>query len=426
MIALYFAFDILITVIHKWVLLRCIVTSLCREKRGSYANWLPYTVSILITLLSTWVIRLPDFHLLIVLFGDVLAVKLCYKDSIYHVLICSFLPYAVSFIIEPAVLLIIGAVIGGPFVTVESQQFGYWLVYLIDAAAMLIAAYIIRPALKDFQYQIALKDFMIILVCFFPTLVLSQSNLVPFLELSPESVKPFEWILGAGLGVVFTLVLLYVKNQSYLRNKVAEYETEIQQLERQYAYYQNKQADEEKIRALYHDMKNHLLLLKEQENAPTAETLLTQISDYENYQQTGNDFLNVVIRDKAQKAQEYQADFKCTVRFEDGGFIQPLDISTIFGNALDNAIEAVAKLPPEERMITVKSDRVQDSLVIVFENTFSGKLVQKSSKADRFLHGFGIPNIKKAVEKYDGACTIHSDGGKFIMKIMIPIPCADF
>ena len=125
---------------------------------------------------------------------------------------------------------------------------------------------------------------------------------------------------------------------------------------------------------------------------------------------------------KAQEAQDNGIDFKCAVQFSEGAFIQPLDISTIFGNALDNAIEASMKLPQEERMITVKSGRVQDTLVVVFENNFGTDITVKSSKSDFFFHGLGIPNIRKAVEKYAGECTIHRDNGKFIMKIILPIP----
>lgn len=197
----------------------------------------------------------------------------------------------------------------------------------------------------------------------------------------------------------------------------------IDQLERQYAYYQDKQRNEEKIRSMYHDMKNHLLLLqKQQGNMQLTESLVSQMSDYESYYHTGNDFLDVIIRDKAQEAQDNGIDFKCAVQFSEGAFIQPLDISTIFGNALDNAIEASMKLPQEERMITVKSGRVQDTLVVVFENNFGTDIMVKSSKSDFFFHGLGIPNIRKAVEKYAGECTIHRDNGKFIMKIILPIP----
>lgn len=425
MIALYFALDILVTVIHDWVLTRCIVTSLCKQKKGSYAAWLPYTVSTLMTVLSTWVIQSPYLHVIIILLANILAIRLCYRDSVYKALTCAFISHAISMSIDCTLLVILDRMMEEPFIMIGGRQFGYWPVYLMGVAALLALAYIIRIALRDFQYEIAFRDFAVILVCYFPTFLLSQSNAVAFLGLDAEWFRPFEWLLAAILGVVSTLVLLCVKNQFYLRDKVIEYKVEIDRLERQYAYYQNRQAEEERIRSLYHDMKNHLLLLKGQqgkEQARTADALLSQITEYEDYQQTENPFLDVIVRDKARQAREYQADFKCNIQFEDGDFIQPLDISTIYGNALDNALEAVNKLPPEERIITVKSGRVQDSIVIVFENTSRVGTVPKSSKTDRFLHGFGIPNIRKAVEKYGGECTIQSGDGKFIMTICIPIP----
>lgn len=48
--------------------------------------------------------------------------------------------------------------------------------------------------------------------------------------------------------------------------------------------------------------------------------------------------------------------------------MEPLDISTIFGNAIDNAIEASENLPEYKRLITVKAERVRDMLLITIEN----------------------------------------------------------
>ena len=84
-------------------------------------------------------------------------------------------------------------------------------------------------------------------------------------------------------------------------------------------------------------------------------------------------------------------------------FIEPLDVSTIFGNGLDNAIEASEKLPEEQRAILVKAGKMQ--------NFF-----------DDFLHGFGISNMRKAVEKYDGQLMTKCENGKFTLKILILIP----
>ena len=174
-------------------------------------------------------------------------------------------------------------------------------------------------------------------------------------------------------------------------------------------------------------MKNHLLILERQNNPETkqmAVSLRQQISDYEDYIHTGNDFLDIIIRDKAKKAREQETDFLTNIHFEKGDFLAPLDVSTIFGNALDNALEASEKLPREQRLITVKADRVREMLSIVFENNCleNERRYGHTGKRDDFLHGFGIQNIRDAVEKYEGQCLVRQEQGQFIVKIILPLP----
>ena len=202
-----------------------------------------------------------------------------------------------------------------------------------------------------------------------------------------------------------------------------------QELEIQRNYYKDRIRDEERVRSIYHDMKNHLLLLQAQagngqEVQKSIQELQSQVQEYENYHHTGNEFLDIIIRDKAKTAQEKQIDFNAAISFEDGAFVELLDISTIFGNALDNAIEASERLPEDHRLITVRANRVRDMLVIIVENnaiseqTISGE----TTKEDTFSHGFGLANIRKAVERYGGQCSIKTENGMFILKILIPIP----
>ena len=131
---------------------------------------------------------------------------------------------------------------------------------------------------------------------------------------------------------------------------------------------------------------------------------------------------DVIIRDKARKAKENQIDFKCTIQFGNMNFINPLDISTIFGNALDNAIEATIKLPPEERIVTVRGKQIQEMFIIIVENSAKAGNTNKTSKADTLLHGFGIANIKKAVEKYNGEITTRYQDNRFEIRVILPLP----
>lgn len=200
-----------------------------------------------------------------------------------------------------------------------------------------------------------------------------------------------------------------------------------QELQMQKDYYKDRIRDEERVRRIYHDMKNHLLILENQpgtdETRRTVSRLREQIADYENYVHTGNEFLDIIIRDKSAKAREKHIDFNAVIHFENGDFMEPLDISTIFGNAIDNAIEASGKLPEDRRLITVKAAKVRDMLMITAENNMEPDSLPDvgTSKSDRFLHGFGIPNIRKAAEKYDGQCSISAKDGVFRLKVMIPV-----
>ena len=204
---------------------------------------------------------------------------------------------------------------------------------------------------------------------------------------------------------------------------------QLEALQKEYQYYEDKLKDEERIRSVYHDMKNHLLLLQSgddgsDKSSEIIATLQEQISGYENYHKTGNAFLDVIIREKADRAASSGIDFSVMLHFEDGQFIDPMDISTIFGNALDNAIEASMKLPVSQRLVTAKANRVQDMLTIVIENHIAAETEKtlKTEKPDKLLHGLGLKNIAHAVEKYDGQYAVKQNEDRFTLTIIIPIP----
>ena len=238
----------------------------------------------------------------------------------------------------------------------------------------------------------------------------------------PEDTTIVYPICGAAIfssfGCMYLAAYIYDSMQNAYR---------IQQMESQRDYYKTRTAEEERVRAIYHDLKNHLLVMESrqstEETRRMAETLRSQIEDYEDYVHTGNDFLDIILKDKAAKAREKQIDFSTVVDFSGIDFIEPLDISTIFGNAIDNAIEASEKLPEERRLVTVRAERVRDMLLIAVENNIlpGTQAPEGTTKKDRFVHGFGIPNIKKAVEKYGGQCSFRQKNDTYQLKILLPM-----
>ena len=229
------------------------------------------------------------------------------------------------------------------------------------------------------------------------------------------------------IAIAVFIGLKFFVNSVITRAVKAQEETQLKALQAKYEYYDERLKDEERIRSIYHDMKNHLLVLEgsrtTDETRKMAQELRSQIADYENYIHTGNDFLDIIIRDKAEKAREKQIDFSAFIDFGGVDFIEPLDISTLFGNGIDNAIEASEKLPEEQRVILVKAGKVQDFISILIKNNCvpeEPKNGRRTAKPDKFLHGFGISNMKKAAERYSGTCTTTQANGNFTLKILIP------
>ena len=313
-------------------------------------------------------------------------------------------------------------------VLVEGRQFlrpqVYILYFLLQIAFMLFFHYF----MKKHSGGIDKKSLLAISISFFIIEVLMQTITIAFHKGRADWFNLNIELAAIVVAMLFVILLVYIKNYLYLREQEQRDKMQIARLQQQFAYYQEKMKDEERVRSIYHDLKNHLLVMESRQNTEEtrqmAETLRSQIADYEDYVHTGNEFLDIILKDKAAKAREKQIDFSAMVDFHGIDFMEALDISTIFGNAIDNAIEASENLPEYKRLITVKAERIRDMLLITIENnTLPGNhLTDGTTKKDRFVHGFGIPNIKKAVEKYGGQCSFQQEESVYRLKILIPCP----
>ena len=103
-----------------------------------------------------------------------------------------------------------------------------------------------------------------------------------------------------------------------------------------------------------------------------------------------------------------------------------MDVSALFGNLMDNALEAVKEIPePEKRLINLTVEEKKGFLVIVCENRCEGERIIRegipvTSKQDTNYHGFGTQSIRRIAEKYGGTAVFSSNDGWFRTKIVIP------
>lgn len=201
------------------------------------------------------------------------------------------------------------------------------------------------------------------------------------------------------------------------------------ELEQKQDYYQRQTDAGERVRAVYHDMKNHLLILERQGHTPQTiemiRKLQQEIAEYEDYVHTGNQTLDIILTEKAALARKEHIAFSMAVDGSGMDFLDPLDISTIFGNALDNAMEASRRLAEEERVILVKAGCIHHFLSILVQNSCPGTAdlpKNSTAKRDPFLHGLGLSNMERAAARYGGQLTTKLSEQTFSLKILIPLP----
>lgn len=427
---LYHVLDFLVTVTEAFSL--CVLISCFLNKprfRRGISLIAPAAITFFAAFIATRFSGIGALKIFLIMGLAFLAVLCCYRDSVVSMIVTIEIWFTALIILPERIILVLSGWLwnGDVLVNINGTEMIKWEIYIFNILMRLLVILFVYALLKNFKYKIQGSDLIVLTVDFLIVLVMFFISLYSFLNLETIKLHALD-AFTMSLSLVFMVHFLYSKNMFHLREQEHKDKMQIAQLHQQYSYYKDKLKAEERIRSIYHNMKNHLLILESSQEIdltrPMIEKLYSQIADYENYIHTGNEFLDIIVREKAAVAKEKGIDFNVLVHFEEGSFLEALDISTIFGNALDNAIEASERLPQEQRIITVKAERRQDMLVIIVGNNMRSDIsaLPKTSKADGLLHGFGLPNIRNAAEKYGGQCSTKIVNGIFTLKLIFPIP----
>lgn len=196
----------------------------------------------------------------------------------------------------------------------------------------------------------------------------------------------------------------------------------------QYRYYQNSM---EVIHMKYHDLKHQITGLRGEKDEIKREEWLNQLENEldENHliTQTGNSVLDTMLAAKLFYAQKNKIRITCVADGKLLDFMHVADICTIFGNALDNAIESVVMLEdPKKRLIHVVLSKQKNFIFIKILNyimediEFHNQAFPETSKKDKVNHGYGLKSIQKVVEKYHGNLSVQAKNHWFELRILIP------
>lgn len=203
----------------------------------------------------------------------------------------------------------------------------------------------------------------------------------------------------------------------------------------QYDQYRNFQSGIDLINIKYHDLKHQMAGLRGETDPDRREKWISrmeeELREFRPEQQTGSPVLDTLLMGKYMDFRNNRIKFTCVA---DGGLLRQLfvtDICSIFGNALDNAVEAVSLIEePDRRMIHLTVTEKSGFLLIMIVNTCGEKLqvergLPVTTKRDSSQHGYGMRSIRLAAEKYGGTVTWVVKNEMFELKVLIPLKVCD-
>ena len=241
-------------------------------------------------------------------------------------------------------------------------------------------------------------------------------------------------VLYARTLVDFSGVIMLYASSEQRREMLLRYELDAMSniLQRQYEQYQQFEANNEAMHRVYHDLKHQIAYLESESSAEKRSQSLREMKEiirtHESRMNTGNRVLDVLLTSKSLICADEGIVMTCYADAKLLGFMDAMDICSIFGNTLDNAIEYERTVAnPDERLIRVFVGRREAFLLIRVTNycdhpiSFSGD-TPATTKANKELHGYGLKSVHLCAEKYQGHLSITQDKGWFTVAILIPPP----
>ncbi|MCL2217025.1 MAG: GHKL domain-containing protein [Defluviitaleaceae bacterium] len=239
------------------------------------------------------------------------------------------------------------------------------------------------------------------------------------------------------IGIMFAIVVFVLYYQDRL---AAAYEDKLKSAlhaqEKEYYFTQCKLMQEsvENIKTIRHDMKFHLATARDfnisgkaDEATDYLNSLLGDIEKKEIYSNTNNTAFDSIINFKLNDVKQENIKLDIRLLIPPALNIEVADIVTILGNLLDNAIDAVKKV--EDKQIKLDIEYSNESLFIQVENTFDGEVKyakEKNGTAEAITtrksgnnHGYGLKNILKSVEKYNGHIEVIHEENIFSVGVLL-------
>lgn len=233
------------------------------------------------------------------------------------------------------------------------------------------------------------------------------------------------FLVLAVLSMSLAGVYVFGMNRIYLeQEKNGRYHAQI-------AVYKMLAEQHSRSERLRHDMKNHIIAL----SALSRNKEWEKMDDYlknmggvalDTEDMTGNRAVDALLYQKRKQAEEKNIKWECDVQMPKECYVNEFDLCILFGNILDNALEACERLSRDEnRFIDICAKPVKKCFLIEVKNSMdrTKKYTEGFTNKDNACeHGIGLLNVGDVVNKYNGVVKTEAQKGIFGISILMPFP----
>lgn len=214
------------------------------------------------------------------------------------------------------------------------------------------------------------------------------------------------------LGMLYTnIIVIYhtnrISEQAQIKKdwEIAEHHYAMQQ-----EYYDQLRIQQEETRALWHDISKYLRASKVEGSTNALDQVQNMLDSISCVVDVNNRIISVILNEYYQICKNAGIVFRIDVQVPTELFVTAADLYVLIGNTLDNAVEACAELPINQRIIWLKIKTHNNMLYYEVTNRFAeGNAKRIRSKH----HGYGLRNVRRCAEKYGGGIETSKDEAQF-------------
>ena len=314
----------------------------------------------------------------------------------------------------------------------KSILFQFLFILFMYIISSFIYCYFNKKNNKNNQTKYRIRD--IVTAFLTAVIIFTMSNIGFIISNSNFTlVDSFYIFLFRSLVNLCGIFLLYIQEnqryETYLRNELSAINNVFQSQYEQYQAYQESHAI---IDRKFHDLKHQIYLIEMETNSEKKQeyfsSLREDIKKYEFSIKTGNPVIDTILTRKNIYCIQNQITLTCIADGSLLDFLNVMDICSLLGNALDNAIESTLKISdPEKRLINLRITKKAEFVLFSIENyteispEFENGL-PKTTKTNKDKHGYGLKSLSYLAEKYEGNMTINYQNNWFKLNVLLPKP----